>query len=123
MIAPMKGCPDRIVCLLYSLFQHVRTKHWGHGCGQYDRGWQREGISVRHRGEDDTLDALHREQRQEGDYENQRRIEHRTADLDGSAADAMHFVLACRNVGWQEAKYILDHDDGGIDDQAECNRS
>ena len=80
---------------------------------QEQRGEHGEDDGARQRPVHSSLDARHREQRQENRCDDERRERNRPADLERSAERALA-PAAMRAV-----QDVLDHDDRGVDEQAD----
>ena len=129
LVAEAQNLHDQGVALLHVLRQDHRRERGRDREGGEQAADQRVGVGLGHRPEDVALDARHREQRQEADDDDRRREEDRPVHLgagDGDGAEPpgqaarRRLTLGMVRLG-QMPEHVLDHDDGGVDDQAEID--
>ncbi len=122
--------------LLHVLGQYQRAQRRRDGERRDQAAGQRIRIGLRHRAEDVAFDAAQREQRDEARDDDAGGKEYRAVDVGRGVEDREPLAVQAGRrkrpdrflgrfvaVPAQPAEDALDHDDGGIDDQAEVDRS
>ena len=120
-VALLDPAHQEVVAAGLQVLEQKKTQHRGHGQRQQQSPGQGEGVGIGHGPEDLPFRSLHGEERDKRADHDRCRIKQGPFDFLGRADDALaqrqFGVLAGANMPVD----ILDHDDGGIDDDAEIH--